>query len=1282
MAQESSTYAENGSRAGDWKSTDRYEILSCIGRGGMGVVYEAFDRERRQLVALKTLRHVDAPALYLFKQEFRTLAGVHHTNLVHLHELEVTDAGDVFFTMELLRGSDFRQYCSRPEARNKPSFKPSPFVHDRETLRPARPDPKRAPVATPLPPSPADLDRLRPALRQLVEGIHALHCAGKVHRDIKPSNVLVTNEGRVVVVDFGVATEVSRRGGAAVGPGGSGEVVGTARYMAPEQADETAPSPASDWYSVGVMLYEVLVGRPPFTGSLIEVLTLKSSIDPRRPSECSDGVPPDLDALCLSLLSRDPEKRPVGVEILRQLGVRTSSAPPPVSSRATDATSAVIGREKQLAELHGAFAVARSGRSIAVRLSGAAGMGKSTVVSCFLDELARDGDVLVLRGRAYEREAVPYKAVDSLVDALSRHLMRLDEMGTPLSLPADVWALARLFPVLRQVPGVGPAPEQSPDDPQAVRRRAFAALRAVFASLTTLQPLVLVVDDAQWGDVDSAALFLEQIRGPGAPPFLFLLTSRSDAVEESPFLVEMRHGWPAGTEIRDVEVGALAVEDAQRLALALIGADDDFSQRTARAVARASGGSPFLIEELVRSNRGVVSATGATLAVLTLDQMVSQRLEKLPEAARRLLEIVAVGGRPMDVAVVSQASGVHEVNETIALLGARRFARTGMREGRDVVESSNGRIAETIVGLLPESVLRDHHARLARALEDAGADAAEAIAMHWLGAGDNDRAARFASNAAEEASGKLAFDRAARLFRLTLEHLPSSSPEMRHLRTRLAETLRFAGNHDESAREYLAAAEGAAPNERLELQRAAADQMLSAGRIEEGTRVLHGVMAAVGMHAPRTPLAAVFWLIVYKIWLGFLGLRFKERETSEVSPEDRVRVEALFTVVHGFAIVDVILSACMQARHLIAALRTGDRFQVSRAVSIEASHTAATGKPVTRREEALVELAARLAERHATAESHAVFDLSWGVGLFQRGRWREARTVLERGLANVPYGYPGAASGRLFAAYTYTFVGELKESTRRTYQLCAEAENRGDLYTTVNLRSSGLIRMLLAADDPEGARRACREAIALWPKTKFLVQNWQGMVYEPDVDLYLGDPAAAYARFARDLPALKKSLLLHSGFIRAMTAYVQGRLAIASIDADPALRESRIAEARRMVQKLRREFDPWAQVLAELVSAMIDNASSNREASIASLRAAIERAEATDTIVFVPAARYRLGQVLGGEEGRKLIEKAADELTELGVQKTAPWLRMHLPGTWGTSTPDENRPLLEAGGGS
>src|SRR5580692_10613826 len=167
-----------------------YEILRPIGRGGMGVVYEALDRERQRLVALKTLRHFSPGALYLFKREFRALVDVHHPNLVQLHELVVTGTRHAFFTMELVRGADFLSHVQSASA------------------------------------------RLRPALRQLVEGVRALHRAGTLHRDIKPSNVRVTPEGRVVLLDFGVATELAPATGDLANE--PGETAGTARYMAPE----------------------------------------------------------------------------------------------------------------------------------------------------------------------------------------------------------------------------------------------------------------------------------------------------------------------------------------------------------------------------------------------------------------------------------------------------------------------------------------------------------------------------------------------------------------------------------------------------------------------------------------------------------------------------------------------------------------------------------------------------------------------------------------------------------------------------------------------------------------------------------------------------------------------------------------------------------------------------------------------------------------------------------------------------------------------------------------
>src|ERR1700728_1507074 len=108
-----------------WKGTERYAVVRCIGQGGMGVVYEAFDRERGRAVALKTILRFDADGLYRFKQEFRTLADVKHANLVHLHDLVASDSGAVFFTMELVHGTDFARYVEEAGSRRS---RPSPAL--------------------------------------------------------------------------------------------------------------------------------------------------------------------------------------------------------------------------------------------------------------------------------------------------------------------------------------------------------------------------------------------------------------------------------------------------------------------------------------------------------------------------------------------------------------------------------------------------------------------------------------------------------------------------------------------------------------------------------------------------------------------------------------------------------------------------------------------------------------------------------------------------------------------------------------------------------------------------------------------------------------------------------------------------------------------------------------------------------------------------------------------------------------------------------------------------
>jgi hypothetical protein len=1237
----------------DWQGTARYEVVRRLGQGGMGVVYEAWDREGRQPVALKTLLHVTPAALYMFKQEFRTLADVNHRNLVRLHELVMTDSDRVFFAMELVRGTDFLTHVQRPGTQQSPG---SEFGLRR---------------------SPADFDRLRDALRQLVEGVMALHAARKLHRDIKPSNVLVTQEGRVVLLDFGVATEVARVVDEEMRE--EAESVGTARYMAPEQAFEEA-GPACDWYSVGTVLYEAIVGHSPFVGSAMEVLTKKNTVDPLPPSECVADVPADLDALSCALLHREPAMRPAGAEILRRLGA-IGSAPPGRSDPAVAPTSdaanvGLAGRGAHLRALHDAFDATCSGGTVIVRVGGRAGMGKSTLVHRFLDELVEHGTAVVLRGRAYEREAVPYKAVDTVIDALSRYLMCLSDEDLTVALPKDTWALARLFPVLRRVPAIGTLAEEPLTDPQRVRRRAFLALRELLSSLARRRPLVLFVDDAQWGDTDSAALLLEVVRPPHAPPLLLAMTYREEEAQGSPFLCELSAHWHESTDVRDVPVGPLEHADAHQLALTLLGSGGESVAKIADIIARESGGSPFLVEELVRS-RGLqardMSAqdASAALASVTLEQMVSDRLAALPEQARRLLEIVAVGGRPLTVSLASQAAGIQgAADEVIALLRTRRFLRAGLRDGREVLEAVHARIRETIVAQLDAVSVREHHGRLARVLEVTPDVDVEALATHLLGAGETERGAQFAERAAEQAVAKLAFDQAARLLRLTLETLPASSPDRRRLRKRLGDVLEWAGRSAEAGQVYLAAAEGAPALEKVDLQRAAAEQFHASGRMEEGTQVLHQVLAAVGVKAPRSGRSALFWLIAYHLWLRVLGLRLRERDADQVRPEDRLRIDALYAAALGFSMVDHILGASMKVRALVASLRAGDRLQVSRAACMVALDLGGNGGPEGRTERELWALARRLAEKEKNPAAKFAVRATAGITLFLRGRWREAKDTLDPVQAMTTNRRVGQQSATLFHLYALHFLGDLKELTQRYTRLLAEAEERGNLFMSVNLRTSSATSVWLAADDPTRARRELAEAMAHWSPGKFTSQEWRAILFGADIDLYVGDAASAYEHVKGLAHDLKESSFLFVQYVRALTAFVQGRAAIASLDGLPAaLRRARLAEIRRLQRRLDREQMAWTTALAAILRAGSASAAGDRTGAAAALRLAIERAQASEMALYAASAQHQLGLLLGGSEGAKLVGEAEDAMTARGVRAPARFAAMLVPGRW---APPEN----------
>ncbi|HEX2573085.1 MAG TPA: protein kinase, partial [Polyangia bacterium] len=672
---------------------ERFELRRRIGEGGFGEVYEAFDRKRGAVVALK-LPHDNLVARQQFKQEFRALADLVHPNLVTLYELETT--GDRwFFTMELVRGRTFldevwrsplppqgvamssepgleayRAAGGAPPVPSVPSVPAAPFAPVPREGSPGEITAQVPPAFVLEGPSdrlrpPVQLDRLYPVLLQLRDGLEALHAAGTLHRDVKPSNVLVTEEGRVVLLDFGLARELTPPEAARRR---ETQIVGTPGYMSPEQMTGQPLTAASDWYSVGVMLYEALTGRLPFIGLSVELLLAQQQQDPPPPSRFAPDISPELESLCLALLRPDPAQRPSGAEIRawllgldQDLGRKAARAG---AARWRRSEERLVGRERHLQLLWQAYGEAVAGETVVALCSGSSGMGKSALVRQFRHQLGqREGTALVLHSRCYEHEEMPFKAVDGIADGLADWLRGLGREEAEALVQQEGWALGRLFPALFQVEAVARSPWRQVADATILRQAGFFALRKLLGRIAKDHPVVLVIDDLQWGDLDSVALLTELLRMPGAPPLFLVVVYRAEEAETSPVVRGFRGMLPgaasAGLKVHELEVAGLDPAEALALALEFGG-----EAERAQAIALETGGNPFFITELAQHASGAPAeaAMAAQLAAggSTVDACIRVRIGQLPLATQRLLEVVVVSGQPLRREVARQVAEMAE----------------------------------------------------------------------------------------------------------------------------------------------------------------------------------------------------------------------------------------------------------------------------------------------------------------------------------------------------------------------------------------------------------------------------------------------------------------------------------------------------------------------------------------------------------------------------------------------------------------------------------------------
>jgi hypothetical protein len=1228
-------------RLGEFPKTERFECLRRIGRGSFGTVYEVFDQERGATVAAKVLREEPVgDAVLRFKKEFRGLTELQHPNIVRLYEL-LNEGGQWFFTMELLPDArSFTQWV-RPLDGPWSQMGSDPTVDPTTPLPPPNPGALKEvdeawlqrPKSLPL----LQLDRLRDALKQLAAGIHAIHDANRLHRDIKPNNVLVTAEGRVVLVDFGLAT-----------PLGEEHSYGTPAYMAPEQCSDSRLGPAADWYSVGVMLYEALTGVVPYNGlheRLDRVLQLKRTTDPPPPRRLIPELPRDLNDLCLGLMNRDPHERTSELEVLRRLGLEVGHEHKRAES-ARPRNGVFVGRKDELATLKKAYDDVRQGRSALVLVQGESGVGKSELLRRFVQPLGDQGAV-VLVGRCYERESVPYKAWDGVVDHLSEHLAQLPKDVGATLVPRHTALLLNAFPVLRRVEPLVRAPvgQHHNLQPHEQRARVFEAFRELLGRVADRTPLVIVIDDLQWADHDSIELLSALMQPPGAPPVLMLASVRENADSA---IRDRLARIPGALPLR---LPALDAANAEKLVRLLADATDETTKLDVASIAAEAAGHPMFIEELVRHVRD-----GVELAPrLRLEDALSDRIHRLPEGTRRVVEALAVAGRP-----ISRELGARALDMSVATFVAEveslqlaNLVRTDGTRRTDMIEPYHDRVREAVLAKLDSVNRRGLHEQLAVAFETSGQADAEALAIHWHGAGDLLKAARFAVAAGDEAFDALAFDRAARLYRRAVELWPES-PDAISVWSRLGEALVNAGRGAAAAEVLSEAARRAEPEVAVGLRQRAAEQLLRSGHVDAGLELLAPLLAEHGLAMPESRGGAVATLLKQRaaLWFGRKSENHLDTLAAKTDLSTKKRIDLCWSTMQGIFNVDQLLGMVYHARHLRLARQAADPVALARSLAMEAIYLTANGNPratVDRSLERAAELAARVRQPYIDSYLH----VARGVVAFLGGSWKEALEQCRLADEGFRQGCIGATwesdSAQQIIRWALCYLGRLPELEEHVTKGMRDARERNDLYASMSARSGFPNLAWLVRDDVDGARHESSEAIGRWSQSGFHLQHVFDLCASTQIDLYVDEGAAAHERLTARWKEMDGAGLLRVQLNRVTMLELRARSALARAKKMPSEATALVREAQAIARRLHGEGRPWADALGALVQAQTVKPSE----SAASLEEAAAKLEAVGMALYAKAARSGLSATT-----RTAVEA---ELREMGVVAPARLLRIFTP---------------------
>jgi len=713
---------------------ERYRLDSELGRGGMGTVFRATDLELRREVAVKILSATSqtSDGRERLVREARAAAALNHPHIVTIHDVGEA-SGFPFLVMELVQGPRLSQ---------------------------ARP---------------ADLARVVTIAVQICDALEHAHTNNIVHRDLKPDNVLFSgsgDSGNVKLADLGLAlpaydARISR----------AGVIVGTASYMAPEQALGHTIDGRADLYALGVLLYELTTGRLPFTGD--DPLTIVSQhvhapvVPPRV---LRSDLPHALERVIVRLLAKDPAQRfssaaETRAALLASLEAEdeaiTTDAAPAVAILDALSRGRLIGRNPELAEARELWQRAREGRGHAVLLSGEPGAGKTRLAREITIQAAVDG-AAVLTGGCYEYEAAtPYLP---FVEAFRRWVREEKSDNQLRELLGDsAIQIAKLAPEIET--RLGPFPERPELSPHEERLLFFDNVVQVFSNIARRQSLLFYADDLHWADRGTLWLLGHLLRQLRSERVLIVGAYRETELDRAHPLAKSLVDWNRERLITRIVLRRFNESETGDQLGALLG--ERVSGEFAVAVHRETEGNPFFVEEVLKAliERGSVRRESGRWRRCDVDQMlipqsvkeaIGNRLDRVSQTCNDVLRVAAILGK---VFTFEELSVVAEQTEDALLdaLDEAAGAQLIASGSDDSFSFTHDKIREVLYEEINPIRRRRLHRHVAEGLKQncrRTMCAVEKLAHHYIQAGDHQQGLEYAKHAAADAVRVFAFDEA------------------------------------------------------------------------------------------------------------------------------------------------------------------------------------------------------------------------------------------------------------------------------------------------------------------------------------------------------------------------------------------------------------------------------------------------------------------------------------------------------------------------------------------